>query len=64
MEKIRVLMEKMNIVRVLLSLAANFDWYLHQFNVKNVFLHGALEEEAYTEPPPGFDESFRRNNIC
>ncbi|BBG97052.1 hypothetical protein Prudu_006054 [Prunus dulcis] len=31
---------KLNTVRVLLSLAANLDWPLHQFDVKNTFLHG------------------------
>ena len=33
---------KMNIVRVLLSLAAKYNWDLQQFDVKNVFLHGEL----------------------
>ncbi|RVW64064.1 Copia protein [Vitis vinifera] len=36
---------KINTVRVLLSLAANLDWPLQQFDVKNVFLHGKLSEE-------------------
>jgi len=35
---------KMNMVRVTLSLAANHDWNLHQFDVKNAILHGDLEE--------------------
>ncbi|KAM1324479.1 hypothetical protein PS2_045241 [Malus domestica] len=35
---------KMNTIQVLLSLAANFDWPLKQFDVKNAFLHGDLEE--------------------
>ena len=35
---------KLNIVRVLISLAANLNWSLHQFDVKNAFLHGGLEE--------------------
>jgi len=35
---------KLSIVRVLLSFAANLDWPLHQFDVKNTFLHGDLEE--------------------
>lgn len=36
---------KMNTVQILLSLAANFSWNLDQFDVKNAFLHGTLEEE-------------------
>ena len=35
---------KINIVRILLSLAVNLDWSLHQFDVKNAFLHGHLQE--------------------
>ncbi|RDX82107.1 hypothetical protein CR513_37145, partial [Mucuna pruriens] len=42
---------KMNMVRVIISLAAHFGWNLQQFDVKNVFLHGDLEEEVYMEIP-------------
>ncbi|RDX90530.1 hypothetical protein CR513_27601, partial [Mucuna pruriens] len=46
---------KMNTVRVINSLAAHFGWNLQQFDVKNVFLHGELEEEVYMEIPPPKD---------
>ena len=42
---------KLNIVRVLLFLVANLDWPLHQFDVKNAFLHEDLEKEAYMDIP-------------
>lgn len=51
-------MAKMNIVTVLLSLAANLGWTLQQFDVKNAFLHGDLDEEVYMEVPPGFGMNF------
>jgi Reverse transcriptase (RNA-dependent DNA polymerase) len=46
---------KMNTVCTLISCAVNFDWNIHQLDVKNVFLHGDLKEEVYIELPPGFD---------
>ena len=52
----------MNTIRILLSLAANYGWSLQQFDVKNAFLHGILEEEIYMEVPPGFN--FEKGKVC
>lgn len=44
---------KNNIVRVRLSLVANIEWPLLQFDVKNAFLHGDLKKEVYMDLPMG-----------
>jgi Reverse transcriptase (RNA-dependent DNA polymerase) len=55
---------KLNTIRVLLSLAANLDWSLHQFDVKNTFLHGDLEEEIYMELPPRYRYLGSATKMC
>jgi hypothetical protein len=55
---------KLNTVRVLLSLAANLDWPLHQLDVKNAFLHGDLDEEVYMDIPPGYTGSAETKIVC
>ena len=44
---------KMNTIRIIISIVVNRDWALQQFDVKNAFLNGDLEEEVYMELPPG-----------
>ncbi|RDY05893.1 hypothetical protein CR513_10220, partial [Mucuna pruriens] len=63
-EETFALVAKMKMVRVIISLAAHFGWNLQQFDVKNAFLHGDLEEEVYMEIPPGFYSYSEKNNVC
>jgi hypothetical protein len=42
-------------IRVVLSLAIYRGWNLRQLDVKNVFLHGVLEEEVYMRQPPRYE---------
>ena len=55
---------KLNTVNVLLSLAANQDWQLLQFDVKNALLHGDLMEEVYMDPPPGIPKYSNIPLVC
>jgi Reverse transcriptase (RNA-dependent DNA polymerase) len=55
---------KLNIVRILLSIAVNKKWNLHQMDVKNAFLQGTLEEEVYMSLPPGHAQEGNTNLVC
>ena len=52
------LVVKLNIVRILLSLTANQDWSLLQFDVQNVLLNGEISEENYMDSPPSMTDSI------
>ncbi|KAL4324140.1 hypothetical protein GQ457_11G003170 [Hibiscus cannabinus] len=55
---------KLNTVRVLLSLAINNDWKLHQFDIKNVFLNGKLQEYVYMRVPLGLKSIKGYQKVC
>ena len=48
---------KIDTIRVLFSIAANKDWPLHQFDVKNAFLYGKIKE-VYMKAPLGFSDDY------
>ena len=45
---------RIEIVRVILSLAGTNGWWVHHLDVKSAFLNGKLEEEVYVTQPEGF----------
>ncbi len=55
---------KMTTVRIIIVVVAAKGWSLHQMNVKNVILHGDLQEEVYMEQPPGYVDQTHPNLVC
>ena len=51
-------------IRVLLSLAVQFNWFLNQLNISNVFLLVDLEEHVYMQQPPDFIDSSKPHYVC
>ncbi|KAG8491216.1 hypothetical protein CXB51_014346 [Gossypium anomalum] len=45
---------RLDTIKLLLSLAAQKQWRIHQLDVKSAFLNGYLKEEIYVEQPDGF----------
>jgi len=43
---------KITTIRTLIIVASVRQWYISQFDVKNAFLNGDLQEEIYMAPPP------------
>lgn len=58
------LVAKIDYIRVLISLAVNSNWPLHQLNIKNVFLNGDLEKEVFMSLPPGFEGKHGQKKMC
>jgi hypothetical protein len=58
------LIAKMTTVRVIITIVVAKGWFLHQMDVKNVFLHGDLQEEVYMEQPLGYVVQTHPNLVC
>ena len=55
---------KVTSIRLLLSVAATFDFEVEQMDVKTTFLHGDLEEEIYMKQPEGFAVKGKKELVC
>src|SRR5262245_30941426 len=55
---------KIATIRVVLALAAKWDWEIDQVDVVGVFLNGILEEEVFMEAPFGILKNNDRNMVC
>jgi hypothetical protein len=47
-----------------LAISVSRGWTLRQLDVKNVFLHGVLEEEVYMKQPHGFENPNVHDYVC
>nr|GFC30159.1 hypothetical protein [Tanacetum cinerariifolium] len=43
------------VIRILIAIAAYYDYEIWQMNVKTAFLNGRLDEDIYMEQPKGYD---------
>ena len=51
-------------IRILLSIAAYYDYEIWKMDVKTVFLNGNLEEELYMMQPKGFIAKNQKHMVC
>lgn len=55
---------KISLICLFLAMVAINHWSLHQLDIKNVFIHGELEEEVYMDQPPGFNVPGNSRLVC
>jgi hypothetical protein len=63
-EDVFALIARMEIVRLMISLAAQKRWKIFQMDVKSAFLNGNLEEVVYVEQPAGFVVKGEEEKVC
>eukprot|EP00253_Pinus_taeda_P020674 PITA_20674 len=54
----------MEMVRTMLSIAAQHKWKIYQMDVKYAFLNGVLKEQVYVEQPPGYEVDGQEHKVC
>ena len=51
-------------IRILLAIAAYYDYEIWQMDVKTAFLNGYLDEEVYMDQPEGYIDPKHPNKVC
>ncbi|KAL0434343.1 UNVERIFIED_CONTAM: hypothetical protein Slati_2768600 [Sesamum latifolium] len=51
-------------IRILLAIAAWYDYEIWQMDVKTVFLNGFIEEEIFMDQPEGFTAVGEEQKVC
>jgi len=51
-------------IRVVISIASEMGWSIHQMDVKTAFLNDIIEEEIYIEQSQGFEVHDRETHVC
>ncbi|KAL0420506.1 UNVERIFIED_CONTAM: hypothetical protein Slati_3073500, partial [Sesamum latifolium] len=51
-------------IRILLAIAAWYDYEIWQMDVKTAFLNGFVEEEIYMDQPEGFTTIGEEQKVC
>lgn len=54
---------RIEIIRLLIDLAASHGWEIHHLDVKTVFLHGELKETVYVYQPEGFEKEGSEDKV-
>ena len=53
---------RLDTLRLLLAISANFDWEMEQVDIIGAYLHGKIEEDIYMRQPLGFEDGTDR--VC
>ena len=54
---------RMETIRLVVALAAQRGWSIHQLDVKSAFLHGELNEEVFVEQPCGYVQKGHEHKV-
>ncbi|KAJ4703078.1 Retrovirus-related Pol polyprotein from transposon TNT 1-94 [Melia azedarach] len=54
---------RLETVRLIISLAVQNKWKIHQMDEKSAFLNGVLEEEVYIQQPTGFEVKGQEDKV-